>query len=137
MTDMLSRAATGRVADARVATFRSVFAVVLGVEALFALLLLIVPGLALDPLGLEVAGGARISGALLLWTVLLQAPGQLNPVYNRMPVVIGVLGRGVCGLVCLLLGDGFWLLGAVALLFALALFYVYHRLVTAVISSRP
>ena len=53
MTDMLSLAATGRAADARIATFRSVFAVVLGVEALFALLLLIVPGLALDPLGLE------------------------------------------------------------------------------------
>ena len=137
MTEMLTLSGTRAIADGRIATFRRVFAAVLALEAVFALILLIVPDLAFGLLGLAVTKGTRVGGGLLLWAALLQVPGQLNPVHDRLPVVLGVIGRGLMGFLGILLGAGYWILGVIALVFAVVLFLLYQRVVTAELMTRP
>ena len=135
MTDVYSLAYAESQADTRVTGFKRLLLLVLAAEVLFALALLIFPtwtsGLAGIPSGVLPA----IWGAFLLWTVVFQVPGLLNPVHSRLPVVIGVLGRYGMGIAYLCLS--MWLCAIVTLAFGLALNLVYHRMVRSVIMSRP
>jgi hypothetical protein len=54
-----------------------------------------------------------------------------------LPVVLGVIGRVGFGLAILAWATGFRVLGLVAIAFAVALYFVYHRMVISVLMSRP
>lgn len=137
MSDTLSIAATRSAADANIATFRRLLGAVLALEALVAVILLIWPGWILADPAVGGPAGARVIGALLAWAVLFQLPGRRDPVRNRLPVMIGMFGRAVVGLVCVVIGGGFVVAGLVAVVAALALLFVYHGMVKAVLTSRP
>lgn len=135
MKPIYSLADATRAADARVAEFAGLLRIVLIAEAVLAVLLLIVPGWTIDLLGLPRMLDTAILGAFLLWAVLFQVPGLLDPVHSRLPVVIGVIGRYAVGLVFLI--QGLWLLALLSLAFAVALNVVYHRMARTVLMSRP
>ncbi|PWG63964.1 hypothetical protein [Sediminicurvatus halobius] len=137
MTDTLSLTATREAATAHVQGFRSLFGLVLALEALAGLAMLAWPQAVVAALGADAGGLVPLAGGLLLWTVLLQVPGQLDPVHSRLPVVLGIIGRLGVGVVALFLGFGPALAGLCVIVFALALLFVYHRMVAAVIMSRP
>lgn len=123
-------------ADARESEFRGFYRIVLALEAIAALALLLFPGRVMQNEALAEAGlNPAITGALLLWAILFQIPGLLNPVKSRMPVVIGVIGRYLLALVLLL--QGLLAAGVLVLIVAVALNFVFHALVRAVVMSRP
>jgi hypothetical protein len=132
---MPSLAESRRAAEARAAEFAGLYRVVLVAEAAVALALLILPGWTAELFGLPETLDLTIPGAFLLWAVVFQVPGLLNPVHSRLPVVIGVAGRYGIGIA--LLTEGLWLFAAMTLAFALALTVVYHRMARTVIMSRP
>lgn len=124
-----------RAADARVSGFTGLYRVVLAVEALFGLALLIVPGWMSEIFALEDGADTALWGAFLLWTVLFQVPGVMNPVHSRLPVVIGVTGRYLIAVVYLT--QALWLPAIVTAAFAVGLNVVYYRMVLSVLMSRP
>ena len=120
----------------RTAQFRSLLGYVLLVEAAFGLWLLLSAIFGFGMTEVEAAGiSPGLTGAFVLWAVLFQVPGYLEPIRNRLPVIIGVIGRYGIGIVCLLLG--LWLTALVIFGLALALHIVFHRTVRAVLMSRP
>ncbi len=135
MSDIYSLSFAQNEADARVAEFKNLFRLVLIVEALLALGLLIFPAAISGLIALPPTISPGLYGAFLLWTVLFQIPGLLNPVHSRPPVVVGILGRYGIGVMFLCLAS--WLCAIVTLIFALALNVVYHRMVRGVVMSRP
>ena len=135
MTDIYSLSYAEVRADTRVAEFKRLLRIVLAVETLFALALLILPTWISGLAGLPGGVLSAVWGAFLLWTVIFQVPGLMNPVHSRLPIVIGVLGRYGIGIAYLCLS--MWLCAIVTLAFALALNVVYHRMVRRVIMSRP
>ena len=124
-----------RVADARVTGFTGLYRVVLAAEALFGLALLIVPGWMTEVFALKEGAYTAVWGAFLLWSVLFQVPGVMNPVHSRLPVVIGVVGRYLVAIVYLT--QALWLPAIVTAAFALGLNVVYYRMVLSVLMSRP
>ena len=123
-------------AEERIGGFRQMYGVILAVEALFGLWLLATSIGAFGLTEIEVAGiSPGLTGVMLLWAVLFQVTGYFDPVRNRLPVVMGVLGRYLVGGAALLLG--LWIVGLVAIAFGLALNFSYHALVRAVVQSRP
>lgn len=123
-------------AEERTHGFRQMLGVVLAIEALFGLWLLATSIGAFGLTEIEVAGiSPGLTGIMLLWAVLFQVTGYFDPVRNRLPVVLGVLGRYLVGIIALCLG--LWIVGVVAIAFGLALNYTYHATVRAVVQARP
>lgn len=136
MTPIRSLAEATRQGEARAGQFRGLLGFVLAVEAVFGVWLLLSAFFGFSTADFEAAGiSPGLTGAFLLWAVLFQLPGYLDPMRNRVPVAIGVIGRYGVGLVCLILG--LWICAIVTLGLSLSLNIVYHRAVRAVLMSRP
>ena len=82
-------------------------------------------------------GWIRLFGALCLMQIIFYLPGYQNPLRSRYPNVAGVLVRSVMGLVWIVLGGGFIVVGVVELVFALVLGTLFLGWVKAEIMSRP
>jgi len=136
MNENLSLSATRRTADAAIATMRNALGAVLAVEAVVALLLVVVPAWLVHGAAGELAG-ARAAGALLGWAALLQVPGLFDPVRYRLSVMLGMAGRAAVGVVCVVVGAGYAAIGVIAVAVALGLLVLFHGMVAAVLSSRP
>ncbi|MFK7943228.1 MAG: hypothetical protein AB8B85_09995 [Paracoccaceae bacterium] len=136
MESLISLSRSEARAEERITGFRQMLRAVLAFEAIFALWLL---ATSLGKFGLteiEVAGiSPGLTGIMLLWAVLFQVVGYFDPVRNRLPVVIGVLGRYMVGGVALCLG--LWIVGIVSLVFGLALNFTYHATVRSIVMARP
>ena len=136
MQPLISLSRSEARAEERIEGFRSMLGAILGIEALFGLWLLATSVGAFGLTEMEVAGiSPGLTGAMLLWAVLFQVPGFFDPVRNRLPVVTGVVGRYLVGLVALCLE--LWIVGLVAIGCALALNYSYHATVRAIVQARP
>ena len=136
MESLISLSESKARADERITGFRQMFGAVLAIEALFALWLL---ATSLGKFGLteiEVAGiSPGLTGVMLLWAILFQVVGFFDPIRNRLPVVIGVLGRYLVGGVALCLE--LWVVGSIAIGIGLALNFTYHATVRAIVMARP
>jgi hypothetical protein len=133
MTDSLSLSRTRQIADSRRAECRQLYAVVLGLEGLFGLLLLLWPGAILsDPESV-----ARVMGVVAIAVTLIQVPILLDPEKYRLIVLLAVAARAICGLAFLFAGSNFWVFGLVEILFAATIYGVFRAFVIAVLSSRP
>ncbi|MCQ0090826.1 hypothetical protein [Roseovarius sp. M141] len=127
--------ATGQGA-VRTDQFRRLLGYVLLVEAAFGLWLLLSAIFGFGMTEVEAAGiSPALTGAFVLWAVMFQLPGYLEPIRNRLPVIIGVIGRYGIAIVCLFLC--LWLTALVIFGLALALNIVFNRAVRAVLMSRP
>ncbi len=136
MTPIRSLSEATQLGATRTRHFRSLLGYVLLAEAAFGLWLLLSSVIGFATTEVEAAEiSPGLTGAFVLWVVLFQVPGYMEPIRNRLPVIIGIIGRYGVGIVCLLLG--FWLIAIVIFGLALALNIVFHRTVRAVLMSRP
>ncbi|WP_299441385.1 hypothetical protein [uncultured Rhodospira sp.] len=141
MTDSLSIGWTRAQADNAYKTHRRLLAVNLVLQSVAAVSVLITPAWLLGILGLtvtaEVEAWARVWAMMVLIVSAFQIPGWLNPVYNRLPHVIGVLARAALAILFLILGGGFVWMALFDGGFAVALYVTYRRLVIAELQTRP
>ncbi len=141
MTDSLSIGWTRSEADKALKTHRRLYGFNLVLQSLIAVVALIWPAALLGLVGLDhpdaVIDWARVWAAMVLMASALQVPGYLDPIHNRIPNVVGVLGRGGMAVLFLSLGGGFLWLAAFDGVFAVALYVTYRRLVIAELQTRP
>ncbi len=140
MTDTLSIGWTRATADGRRTVFRRVLAFNLALQSLVAIYVLIDPT---TPLALFGISGADAEKLTRLWVAMvvmasaLQLPGLLEPIYNRLPNIIGILGRvGMTILYIVLAGPFLWL-AAFDGFFTVALYLLYRRAIIAELQTRP
>lgn len=126
-------------ADRR-ASYRRMLGLVLALDVLLGIAALIGPVTLSRVLGLPEpfpVGWVRAWGGLLLLAVALLLPGWLNPLRARLPNLVQLPGRMLLGLLFLLLGGGFAVLGVLEIAFALLLAWGYYGLFRAEVMSRP
>jgi hypothetical protein len=140
MTDSLSIGWTRAKADGRRAVYRRLFGFNLILQSLIAVFVLVNPTVPLDFLGLS-GGDAedwiRVWAGMVLLASALQLPGFLEPIFNRLPNVVGILGRLGMAILFLSLGGGFLWLAAFDAVFAVLLFLTYRRAIIAELQTRP
>ena len=76
-------------------------------------------------------------GATLILVTALYIPGWLDPLVNRAPNFIGILGRIWMGTVWTICGGGFLWFAAFDYLFALIIGVLYFRYLRTALMSRP
>ncbi|WP_305985024.1 hypothetical protein [Roseibium sp. MMSF_3544] len=112
----------------------------LALQSLIALWVLIYPWFFLSVLGLEsdAAGQwARVWAAMVLMASAFQLPGLIDPLTQRLPCVVGVIGRAFMAVVFLCLGGGFIWLALFDGIFAILLFLAFQRAVISELQTRP
>ena len=141
MTDSLSIGWTRAEADRALKTYRRLYGFNLALQSLGALAVLIWPAALLDLVNLPTPEAAtdwaRIWAMMVLLASAFQIPGYLDPVFNRLPNVIGIIGRAAMAILYLLLGGGFLWLALFDGVFAVALYILFRRLVIAELQTRP
>jgi hypothetical protein len=98
------------------------------------------PAAMLGWVGLSGAGGTAwpaLWGAALVFLALLTLPGWLDPVHQRLPNVFAVVGRILMAAAFLAQGGTFAWLALFDAVFAVLLTLSYHRMVLAVLMTRP
>ena len=140
LADSLSHGPCVAEAKAACERYQTVLGLVLIIEAAAGIALLIAPRsvarLVLDaPPG--PAGFTRLAGLLLLLLVALMFAGRAFPVRAKISNALGVVGRGVVGL--LLAFGGGWLIvaGLAEVGAAVVLGILYYRYFAAEVMSRP
>ncbi len=140
MTDTLSVSWTRAQADERIKTHRRVFGLALGLQLVIGALFLFFPAFSLGVVGLP-AGAENpwpsVWGATLIFVTVMQIPGALDPVHQRFPNVIAVLGRLLMVLTFVTHGGPFLWFAAFDAIFGALIFVCFRRLVTAELMSRP
>ena len=140
MTDALSigwtvaQAATARTAYRRLLGFALIVQTVLGLITIVAPVWL---SRAADLPAASSAGWVRLWGVMLLITAALYLPGWIEPVYARLPNVIGILARFVLAAAYFGLGQGLRWVAVDELVIAIAFAWSYGRLMRAELMSRP
>jgi hypothetical protein len=82
-------------------------------------------------------GWIRGWGATLILVTALYIPGLRDPVRNRYPNIIGILGRVWMASTWFVIGGNFFWLGLFDIVFAALIALLYYRLFVAVLQSRP
>jgi len=140
MTDALSIGWTvAQAATARTA-YRRLLGFVLIVQTALGLITIVAPvwlARAADLPAASAAGWVRLWGVMLLITAALYLPGWIEPVYARLPNVIGILARFVLAVAYFGLGQGLRWFALYELVIAIALAWSYGRLMRAELMSRP
>lgn len=145
MDQTLSLGWTQAEARSRKDTYKRVLVVSLIVQAVIALLAILLPATLAHLIGLAAphpSGWMRAWGAMLLLVTLLYLPGYIDPVRVRWPNVVGIIGRAGTAMLFLLLAlctglRGFIWLALIDGAFAAALVVTYFRLFRAELMSRP
>ncbi len=140
MNDALTLSWSQAQAAGRERTYRRTLAVNLGLNVILGLVLLVAPVWFAGLLGLgaaEPAAWFRLWGVALIFLAALYAAGLMLPTETRVPNLVGIGERTVTGIVCLVAGGGFLLLGLYFVLFALLLLVGYYRLFQAELATRP
>ena len=140
MTDALSIGWTvAQAATARTA-YRRLLGFVLIVQTALGLITIVAPvwlARGADLPAASSAGWVRLWGVMLLITAALYLPGWIEPVYARLPNVIGILARFVLAAAYFGLGQGLRWFALYELVIAIALAWSYGRLMRAELMSRP
>jgi hypothetical protein len=140
MTDALSIGWTAGQAATQRTVYRRLLGFALIVQTALGLIALVAPiwlARAADLPGAPSPGWVRLWGIMLLITAALYLPGWVEPVYQRLPNVIGILARFVLAVAYFGLGQGLRWFALYELVFAIALAWSYGRLVCAELMSRP
>lgn len=140
MTDTLSVGWTRAQADNRIRIHRRVFGLALALQIVIGALFLFCPAFSLGVVGLPAAAEnpwPSIWGATLIFVTVMQIPGVLDPVRQRYPNVIAVLGRALMVATFVAHGGHFLWFAAFDAVFAIAIFLCFRRLVIAELMSRP
>jgi hypothetical protein len=141
MTDMLSIGGARAAATGAHRRFRRLYAVVLALNCLIAVVAILFPDWAAAMIGIQPSVEAnkliRAVGGLMLVAALFQLPGLLDPVEGRITIIIGIIGRFGLALVFLCLGGGFLWLAALEGLLGVAILVTFQSLITAEIMTRP
>ncbi|MEP2028571.1 MAG: hypothetical protein ABJI96_07670 [Paracoccaceae bacterium] len=140
MTDTLSAGWTRSQADARIKTHRRVFGLALALQIIIGALFLFCPVFALGVVGLPAAAEnpwPSIWGATLIFVTVMQIPGVLNPVHQRYPVLIAVLGRALMVATFVAHGGHYLWFAAFDAVFGILIYLCFRRLVIAELMSRP
>jgi len=127
-------------AASRSRTYRGLLLVVLIVQALAGLGALIWPGHLSEWLALPAPtpdGWLRAVGVMLLATAVLYVPGYIEPRYQRVPNVVGILARLGLAVLYLCLGGNFRWLALYEVVVALLLAWTYWGLIRSELMSRP
>ena len=141
MTDSLSLGWTQAQADKARSSYRRLLGINLAIQALAALAVLVWASDLLALIHLPASGAtadwARAWAVMLLLVSAFQVPGWQQPVFNRLPNIIGILGRAAMAVVFLLLGGGFLWLALFDAVFAVVLYLSYRGLIIAELQTRP
>ena len=141
MTDSLSIGWTRAEAAKALKSHRRLYGINLALQSAVAVIVLIWPSAMLDLVNLPAPDAAtdwaRVWALMVLLASAFQIPGYLDPIYNRLPNVIGIVGRAVMAILYLLLGGGFLWLALFDGAFAVALYVTYRRTVIAELQTRP
>jgi hypothetical protein len=140
MTDALSIGWTAGQAATQRTVYRRLLGFALIVQTALGLIALVAPvwlARAADLPGASSAGWVRLWGIMLLITATLYLPGWIEPVYQRLPNVVGILAHFVLAVAYFGLGQGLRWFALYELVIAIALAWSYGRLVCAELMSRP
>jgi len=139
MTETLSIGWTRARADRRIAAYRRLLLLVLSVQSLIALIVLVWPGWALGLVDLARLGTdwPRAWAGMVLMASAFQVAAWSNPVHQRFPSIVAVLGRALMALIFLSLGGGFLWFALFDGVFCVLLAIGFHRLVIAELMTRP
>ena len=140
MTDTLSAGWTRSRADERIKMHRRVLGLALVLQVIIGALFLFCPAFSLGFIGLP-AGAENpwpsIWGATLIFVTVMQIPGALNPVHQRYPNLIAVLGRALMVATFVAHGGQFLWFAAFDAVFGVLIYLSFRRLVIAELMSRP
>ena len=140
MTDALSIGWTAGQAATQRTVYRRVLGFALIVQTALALIAIVAPiwlARAAELPCAPSAGWVRLWGLMLLITAALYLPGWIEPVYSRVPNVIGILAHFVLAVAYFGLGQGLRWFALYELVIAIVLAWSYSRLVCAELMSRP
>ena len=141
MSDSLSIGWTRAAADGALKAYKRLYGINLALQSVLALVVLVCPGWVLGLLSIAAPEAAtdwaRVWALMVLLASAFQVPGYIDPVFNRLPNVIGIVGRGLMTGLYVILGGGFYWLALFDGAFAVALYVLYRRLVIAELQSRP
>lgn len=145
MDQTLSLGWTQAEARSRKAAYKRVLAANLVLHVAIALFAILFPAALSHLVGLPASypsGWMRAWGGMLLLTTALYLPGYVDPVRERWPNVIGIVGRAGMALLFLLIAlcaglRGFLWFAVFDGAFAAALVVTYFRLFRAELMSRP
>lgn len=82
-------------------------------------------------------GWTRGWGATLILVTALYVPGLMDPINNRLPNLIGILGRVWMGTIWVFCGGGFLWFALFDYVWAVIIAVFYLRLARTVIMTRP
>ncbi len=140
MTDALSIGWTAGQAATQRTVYRRVLGVALIVQTVLSLITIVAPiwlARAAELPAAPSAGWVRLWGLMLLITAALYLPGWIEPVYSRVPNVIGILAHFILAVAYFGLGQGLRWFALYELVIAVVLAWSYSRLVCAELMSRP
>ncbi len=140
MTDTLSIGWTRAQADNRIKSHRRLFGFVLALQIVIGGLFLFCPAFSLGVVGLPVGAEnpwPSVWGATLIFVTVMQIPGALDPVRQRYPNVIAVLGRALMVATFVAHGGPFLWFAAFDAVFGVLIFLSFRRLVIAELMTRP
>ena len=140
MSNSLSLGWTQSIAARRLSSHQRIFGLALALQLIIGAVFLFCPSYALSVVGLDTAMGPEwpsIWGATLIFVTTMQIPGVLNPVRQRYPNVIAVLGRGLMVLTFLSHGGPFLWFAAFDAVFAVLLAIGFRRVVITELMTRP
>jgi len=130
---------TTRVTESR-ALYRRVLGLNLILHVFIGLACLFFPHWVADMVGLPgpiPAGWTQAWGGMLILITALYVPGWLDPLVNRAPNLIGILGRFWMGTVWTFCGGAFLWFAAFDYLFAVIIAVLYLRLLRSSLMARP
>jgi len=140
MSNSLSLGWTRSVAARRLSSHQRVFGLALILQLIIGAIFLFCPSYALSFVGLDTAMGPEwpsIWGATLIFVTTMQLPGVLNPVRQRYPNVIAILGRILMVLTFASHGGPFLWFAAFDAIFALLLALGFRHVVITELMTRP
>ena len=140
MSNSLSLGWTRSIAARRLSSHRTIFGLALILQLIIGAIFLFCPSYALGVVGLDKAMGPEwpsIWGATLIFVTTMQIPGWLDPVTQRYPNVIAVLGRGMMVLTFLSHGGPFLWFAAFDAVFGILLALGFRRVVITELMTRP
>ncbi len=120
-------------------TYRRILGAAVITQALAGLVMLAAPAWVAHVLAVGPAaeGVVRVWGFVLLVVAALYMPGWIDPIYQRWPNVVAILGRCVGVVLYLLLGGGFLWFAVFDAGFAVALSWTYAQAIRSELMTRP
>jgi hypothetical protein len=141
MAYSLSIGGSSAIVSARRKRFRLLYGFNLALQSVIALVAIFCPIWLGAQMGMDLAGIAgdwvRIWGAMVIIASLFQVSGYMEPIENRLAVMIGIIARALMVVVYIVLGGPFLGMAAFDGIFGLIILILFQSLIKAEVMSRP